>query len=216
MAATNSTAEKKAALAAYYKQWRAVNKEKVKADGAAYYKANKARLNLAAAERYRADPQSYKARATRWAKENPERRYAIFDKFRSEHREIYREYGRDDYARNKELWLARAKAFRAKNPEIIRALKAAWHAEHPGANAHHVGLRRTRKMQAMPPWADMDAIKAMYKEAARLSRQTGTKWHVDHQIPLKHPLVCGLHVAANLQILPAFDNQVKHNAFEVT
>jgi len=32
-------------------------------------------------------------------------------------------------------------------------------------------------------------------------------------VPLRHPLVCGLHVPANLQVLTAEQNRLKHNSF---
>lgn len=67
--------------------------------------------------------------------------------------------------------------------------------------------------QRVPPWADMDAIKEIYAEAARLERETGEKWHVDHIIPRRGKLVSGLHVASNLQILPARENIQKSNHF---
>lgn len=73
---------------------------------------------------------------------------------------------------------------------------------------HHRSARR-----ATPRWADRQQIAAVYKEARRLSAETGVPHHVDHIIPLNHPQVCGLHVPANLRAVPAAVNLAKHNSF---
>lgn len=66
-----------------------------------------------------------------------------------------------------------------------------------------------------PPWADKDEIKQIYAEAKRLTEETGIKYHVDHIIPLKHPLVCGLHVKENLTIITKEENLKKSNYFKI-
>lgn len=66
-------------------------------------------------------------------------------------------------------------------------------------------------MTACPPWADLEAIDKIYSEAKRLSRETGIKHHVDHIYPLQSKVMCGLHIAMNLQVLPDVVNWKKHN-----
>lgn len=67
------------------------------------------------------------------------------------------------------------------------------------------------RILATPLWADFDEIRAVYREADRLTRETGVDHHVDHEIPLNHPRVCGLHVAGNLRPIPAGPNMAKGN-----
>jgi hypothetical protein len=83
-----------------------------------------------------------------------------------------------------------------------------------GLYAFHASKRRKQVRIATPPWADMNAIKAIYIEAARISVETGIPHEVDHIIPLTHDLVCGLHCVDNLQIIPALDNRSKNNKFK--
>ena len=58
-----------------------------------------------------------------------------------------------------------------------------------------------KKRQQMPPWADLDKIKEIYK-----NRPKG--YHVDHIHPISKG---GLHVHYNLQYLPAIENIKKSN-----
>lgn len=68
---------------------------------------------------------------------------------------------------------------------------------------------------ATPSWANKDLIAEIYAECKRLSLATGVKHQVDHIIPVKHPLVCGLHVENNLRIIGAFENNIKSNEFYI-
>lgn len=120
--------------------------------------------------------------------------------------------------------------WREANPDRMQAARRSWKAANPGANsspeylaawraankariAVYDRLRRHSLKQAFPAWADLDPINALYEQSARLSAITGTAHQVDHIVPLKSPLVCGLHVAHNLQILPAADNLRKGNRY---
>lgn len=74
---------------------------------------------------------------------------------------------------------------------------------------------RARELHAVPVWADHAAIRGVYEEMAK-RRAAGEDVHVDHIVPLSHPLVCGLHVEHNLQIIPAKQNATKSNIFAET
>jgi len=58
-------------------------------------------------------------------------------------------------------------------------------------------------------------VKLLYLEAQRLTLETGIEYVVDHIVPLKHRLVCGLHAYANLQCITAEQNRLKGNTFSI-
>ena len=64
--------------------------------------------------------------------------------------------------------------------------------------------RRAVRGNALPIWQDRS-------EVAEFVGKCPPDWHVDHIIPLNGSTVCGLHVLANLQYLPAQENRSKYN-----
>jgi hypothetical protein len=97
------------------------------------------------------------------------------------------------YWKNREYYLEKHKEWRTSNPEHARA---------------NVNARRKRVQQATPPWMDKSLFVPLYKEAQLRGLE------VDHVIPINHPLVCGLHVPWNLQLLTHDENLRKGNRFD--
>jgi hypothetical protein len=164
--------------------------EQTRATSAAYYRAHRAERIAAVQARVAAEPEKRRA----WLEAN---RAAIRAQ-QNAHRATCRETTN-----------AHKRAYDAAHPEA-RSFKA-WAKAHPEKVSIRNLRRRVTKAQATPAWANAAAIAAIYTEAARLTRETGIKHHVDHYYPLKSPLVSGLHVEANLQILTAVQNLRKHN-----
>jgi hypothetical protein len=105
---------------------------------------------------------------------------------------------------NKEYWLEYG---RLKSRE--QRLKS------PGAKKQANILRQYAGTRATSRWADLDKINAIYIEARLLTSIDGILRNVDHIIPLRNKLVCGLHVENNLQILTKLENEEKHNKFTI-
>lgn len=110
------------------------------------------------------------------------------------------------YRDNKEQHLKACRSWADRNLEARKVYLKLWKRENSGKNASYCAKRRAAKLKAIPPWADLEKIKVFYQECP-------DGYHVDHIVPLQHPLVCGLHVSENLQYLTAEENLKKGNQF---
>ena len=76
-------------------------------------------------------------------------------------------------------------------------------------------VHRAQTVRATPRWLTAEhkaQIRALYREAKRLTRETGELHVVDHIVPKIGATVCGLHVPWNLQVMHWLPNAVKGSA----
>jgi hypothetical protein len=131
--------------------------------------------------------------ARMWSLENPEKHKASH----AAHCEKYPERRHAQY-----------KAKVAKKPDHYRAKACArmreWRRVHPEIVAEQNAIRR-----GLSVWArsrgEESKLSLLYEKAKEYS------FEVDHVVPINHPLVCGLHVWANLQLLAPKINRSKGN-----
>lgn len=72
-------------------------------------------------------------------------------------------------------------------------------------------MHRAQTVRATPAWCDKALVAQFYREARRLTRETGELHVVDHVVPKISSWVCGLHVPANLRVIHWRENTAKAN-----
>lgn len=70
-------------------------------------------------------------------------------------------------------------------------------------------VHRQQTKRRTPPWTDMKEIAKFYKEARRLTTETGELHVVDHIVPKIGGIVSGLHVPWNLRVIHWLENAKK-------
>lgn len=83
-------------------------------------------------------------------------------------------------------------------------------------NADKCRGRRNSVKTATPSWlSESDTLHtARFYEIAVAMSEGKEKYEVDHIVPVNHPLVCGLHVPWNLQVISYKQNKEKGNALQ--
>jgi hypothetical protein len=131
------------------------------------------------------------------------------ERFRRKHNEHVRKYySKPENAKKKyEGKMARIRRYKDEEPEKYR--------HHRTRHNFNKRKRETKLKVATPNWSDTNAMFEVYEECRKLNNEAGyIKYHVDHEVPIKSSIVCGLHVPNNLQILLASENISKSNKFK--
>lgn len=121
--------------------------------------------------------------------------------------------------KNKEKLSQTRRKYREKNKEIISEKKRKYHIENPHIKAASRLRRENRLLEVGMRWEEEKTAlvaRTFYKEARELEKLTGIEWEVDHKYPISGEVVSGLHVHNNLQVIPAWLNGHKKNAFILT
>ena len=134
--------------------------------------------------------------------------------------EYFAKYNQSDAGR-----AAKRKYYEAnKNLVIIKAMsrdnaqrqqyRNNWKKNNPESVKIDTNNRRRRHKNASPPWLTKEhkeQIKSLYRDALVATRVTGVQYVVDHEVPIRSELVCGLHVPWNLRVITQEENLKKSN-----
>ena len=150
------------------------------------------------------------------------------DKYRKENVESISEYHKQNYLNNRDSINERNKKWSKNNRDAMNAAHMKWRKNpdnmqkdrdyssayskrNKDSVAAHSSNRRARQFNATPSWANKKYIKLFYTLASKEKDRTGEDVTVDHMVPLKSDVVCGLHVEANLQLMIFSENSSKGN-----
>jgi len=127
-----------------------------------------------------------------------------------------KEAGRRYYEKNKDLVKARANN---QTVEKRRQYRAKWAKENKEAVQAFNNAWKRRAREACPSWLTREQkkqINDLYLTARKLTAATGEKYVVDHIVPLRSDVVCGLHVPWNLRVITHEENCRKSNRWDVS
>jgi hypothetical protein len=177
-------------------RWRTANRDKCRAATARYRLRNPEAARL-----------STRASTARWRETNPNSAMATQRRYAAKHAETIRRRSAEYRVRNLEKVRARESEYRARNAQA-RLERNRKYRELNRAKVRAAASKvYAEAMRAIPGWAEHEIIELIYAEAAHRALE------VDHVIPLRGKLVCGLHVHINMQLLTRSQNARKRNSF---
>lgn len=184
----------------YRKEFKAKNKNKIKAYMNEY--------------RQRPESKEKKRKLDKIYYENNKEKVSIKNKdWYLSNRNRMLEYKKNWYLSNKPKCKENSIKWAKSNSEKIREYKRLYDKHNSDKSCAKTQKRNAAKLRATPLWANDFFIKEAYHLAKIRTEITGFNWHVDHLVPLRNKLVCGLHCEYNLQVIPASENISKSNKY---
>lgn len=196
-----------------------LNKEKIKERRLPYFQSEivKEQARLRASKYYYNNKDLVKDKFKIYREKNKEKisllnkEYYILNKpFIAEKRKTY---SNEWYLKNKERLKMVSMLWRSKNKKRIAEKNKEWALKNKDLINMSTARRRFCKANATPKWANSFFISEAYSLALLRSEVTGYKWQVDHIVPLRSKIVCGLHCESNLQVIPKSQNLSKGNRY---
>jgi hypothetical protein len=136
--------------------------------------------------------------------------------------EYFREYNRREevkdrknewYQENREMVINNA----ATRPaHVLREYRNTWKTNNKTQIRADTKARRRKHREATPKWLSRkqrSEIRQIYQIAITMTQTTGEQYVVDHIVPLRSEVVCGLHVPWNLRVITQEENLKKSNKF---
>jgi hypothetical protein len=144
--------------------------------------------------------------------EEKHRQKLVRQKWKSENKDKVKEAARISNAKNPTRGMDWAK----NNKDRMRALCKKWRDMNPDKIGARNSTYRMSKLNGSTSWEpelDEFVVSEAYLLSSIRSRLFGTKYAVDHIVPLVSEKVCGLHNAYNLSVITLSENVRKSNRF---
>jgi len=197
----------KYALADNNERREVVSRQEALAKGLKWYFTGKPCKNGHVAARHTVHRTCYgcsRARAEKHYEENREEYLEYKRNYYQENKEFFNQLSRENYYENKEYYSEIQKAYYYEHKDYFAQRQKEYVQENQSYFNAIARERRAIKLQAKPDWSEDYLIKEFYKSCPE-------GYDVDHIVPLKSEVVCGLHCLDNLQYLPRLDNRSKGN-----
>jgi hypothetical protein len=164
-------------------------------------------------ENYQKNRDKRLAQVKAYVEANKEKVQAYGKAWREANKDLVLAYKREYYQENKEGMIEKSVQYRRDNKDITKKIQDRYNKTDNGKRLRQTqrNARRKREKEASLGRAFHKDILKVYHSCKIMCEVTGSRYEVDHIVPLMGKEVCGLHVPWNLQITPHDINRKKTN-----